>query len=77
MIWHEQEIDNFLDTNPERKEIKLFCSHYAVSYFRFRNTEKASMGGKAFWSKATPEMKAERIRKMQEGRVDKSKNISK
>jgi ABC-type transporter MlaC component len=77
MIYNEQEIDNFLDTEPDRGEIKLFCHHYAVSYFRFKNSEKASLGGRAYWSKITPEQKAEHIRKMTKGRVDKSKNASK
>jgi len=72
-MWKEKEIDEFLDTNPDRNQVKLFCQHYALSFFHYKNSEKASKASKAYWAKVTPEEKAERIRKMTQGRVDKSR----
>jgi hypothetical protein len=74
MIYHEQEIDNFLDTEPEREAIKLFCQHYALAFYRSKIEAFSSKGGKALWAKLTPEQKKERIDKMVKARgVDKSK----
>lgn len=76
-MYKEQEIDNFLDTNPDREDIKLFCQHYALSFNRQKNIERASAGAKALWEGITPEQKAERIKKMNKARVDKYKKASK